>query len=149
MNLFRLDIDVNAVPWKFTDGIKYSFPTDATIYANDYLIVARDPNAFSQRYPSVPAGKVFGPFERDEGGQRTSLDNGGENLVLGMPAGVDKFGDPYYIRIDRVNYSDGTHPRRGFIDAWPEEPDGGGKSLTRKALDEYGNDPNNWQASAL
>jgi len=45
-----------------------------------------------------------------------------------------------------VNYSDGAHPEA--LDPWPTEPDGGGKSLTRKVLTDYGNDPGNWIALA-
>ena len=63
-----------------------------------------------------------------------------------MPGDVDIYGTRYYIRIDRVNYSDGSHPgdAPGDIDLWPTEPDGGGMSLTRDVPGNYGNDPNNW-----
>ncbi len=63
---------------------------------------------------------------------------------------VDEFGTRYYIRVDRVGYSDGFHPEDcpGGVDLWPTEPDGGGKSLTRKTGADYGNDPDNWTASA-
>jgi hypothetical protein len=66
-----------------------------------------------------------------------------------MPGDVDKYGKRYYIRVDRVNYSDGFHPEDcpGGIDLWPSEPDGNGKSLTRKVSTDYGNDPENWTAS--
>jgi len=63
-----------------------------------------------------------------------------------MPGDADESGTPYYIRVDRVNYSDGSHPEDcpGGVDLWPTAPDGGGKSLTRKVLTDYGNDPDNW-----
>ncbi|KPK36841.1 MAG: hypothetical protein AMJ65_15695, partial [Phycisphaerae bacterium SG8_4] len=52
------------------------------------------------------------------------------------------------IRVDRVVYSDGTHPENapGAVDLWPTEPDGGGQSLTRMVASGYGNDPDNWTA---
>jgi hypothetical protein len=55
----------------------------------------------------------------------------------------------YYVRVDRVTYSDGTHPEDvpGAVDLWPTEPDAGGQSLTRKVPADYGNDPDNWTAS--
>jgi hypothetical protein len=55
----------------------------------------------------------------------------------------------YYIRIDRVNYSDGSHPENcpAWIDLWPIESDGQGASLTRKIPADYGNDPDNWIAA--
>jgi hypothetical protein len=33
------------------------------------------------------------------------------------------------------------------VDLWPTQADGAGKSLSRKVMTAYGNDPNNWQAS--
>jgi len=48
--------------------------------------------------------------------------------------------------VDRVNYSDGSHPDGDELDLWPTQPDGGGYSLTRTWPGLYGNDPNNWTA---
>jgi len=136
---------MTAEPWKFTDGIEFTFPTDApvTIPAGGYLLMVKKPAAFSWRYPAVPAGIIFGPYDGN-------LSNAGESLELGMPGDVDKKGVRQYIRIDRVNYSDGSHPENcpGGIDIWPIEPDGYGKSLTRKVPTDYSNDPENWLASA-
>jgi len=56
-----------------------------------------------------------------------------------------------YIRLDRVNYSDGSHPENFHElpgDPWPTDPDGGGKSLSRIDVESYGNDPANWQSAA-
>ena len=66
-----------------------------------------------------------------------------------MPGDVDELGRRYYIRIDRVNYSDGSHPEDcpGGVDYWPVEADGGGKSLSRRVSADYGNDVANWQAA--
>jgi hypothetical protein len=91
----------------------------------------------------MPAGVgVLGPY----GGQ---LSNGGEKVEIGMPGDVDQYGTPYYIRIDRVNYSDGSHPREcpAGPDLWPTEPDGNGLSLTRIDPNLYGNDVINWDAN--
>ena len=131
--------------WKFTDGIDFSFPEDVsvTVPAGGYLIVAREPQAFALRYPSVDVEKIFGPYD----GQ---LSNAGESIELGMPNGnTDDSGEPYYIRFDRVNYSDGSHPENcpgGKVDLWPTEADGDGLSLHRIITDNYGNDPDNWAA---
>jgi hypothetical protein len=132
-------------PWKFTNGIDFTFPVYApvTIPAGRYLLVVKNPAAFSWRYPAVPAGIIFGPYEGN-------LSNSGESLELCMPGDVDNEGVRHYIRIDRVNYSDGSHPENcpGGIDLWPTEADGNGMSLTRKIPTDYGNDPENWQASS-
>jgi len=133
-----------AQPWKFTDGIDFTFPEDApvTIPAGGYLLVVKEPEAFARRYPAVPVEKILGPYDG-------SLNNGGERLELSMPGDVDEFGTRYYICVDRVGYSDGFHPEDcpGGVDLWPTEADGGGKSLTRRTGADYGNDPDNWIAA--
>jgi hypothetical protein len=132
-------------PWKFTNGIDFTFPAHApvTIPAGGYILVVKKPEAFSWRYPAVPAGIIFGLYEGN-------LSNSGESLELSMPGDVDNEGVRQYIRMDRVNYSDGSHPENcpGGIDLWPLEADGKGMSLTRKVPTDYGNDPENWQASS-
>jgi hypothetical protein len=131
------------VPWAFTDGIDFTFPVDlpVTIPAGGSLLVVKHPEAFIWRYPNIPIEMILGPY----GGQ---LSNAGESIELSWPGGVDNDGEPYYIRIDRVHYSDGSHPENcpGLIDLWPVEADGGGMALTRKILTDYGNDPDNWIA---
>jgi hypothetical protein len=133
--------DDKAEPWKFTNGVEFTFPADVqvTIPAGGYILVVKKPDAFSLRYPSVPADIIFGPYDG-------SLDNAGESLELSMPGDVDIDGERQYIRIDRVNYSDGSHPEDcpGGVDLWPIDADGYGQSLTRKVPTDYGNDPENW-----
>jgi len=141
----KLYRDDKALPWKFTEGIDFTFPDwpgEVTIPAGDYVIVVRDPDAFGWRYPGVPAHKIFGPYEG-------WLSNDGERVELSMPGDIDKFGRRQYIMIDRVAYSDGLHGEDcpGGVDYWPLEADGGGKSLVRIDSQKYGNDPNNWTAS--
>jgi hypothetical protein len=129
------------VPWRLTDsdGISFDFPLGTTMAAGEYLLLVKDVDVFNSQYPAVPGGtQIF-----EWGGGR--LDNGGEKVQLSKP-GDEVEGTRYYIRVDRVNYSDGSHPVGE--DPWPTEPDGNGKSLTRKVPANYGNDPNNWQASA-
>jgi hypothetical protein len=133
------------LPWKFTDGIDFTFPEDApvTIPTGGCLLVVKDPEAFSWRYPDVPVEKILGPYSG-------KLSNTGERLEFSMPGDVDESGTIYYIRVDRVSYSDGFHPDScpGGIDHWPITPDGDGGSLTRKVLSDYGNDPDNWTTSS-
>ena len=62
-----------------------------------------------------------------------------------MP-GDEDLHNRYYIRVDRVSYSDGSHPIG--TDPWPTTPDAGGQSLERKVMGDYGNDVINWQGSA-
>jgi len=128
-------------PWKFVDGIDYTFPEDTpvTLAPGGYLLVVKNPQAFSIRYPRVPAEIILGPYDG-------KLNNAGEKLELAMPGDVTSKGERSYIRIDRVNYSDGSHPDDvpGAVDIWPISPDGDGASLTRRSPLDYGNDPANW-----
>jgi hypothetical protein len=141
VTLYRYD---KGDPWKFTDSVEFTFPADnpVTIPAGGYFFVVKKPAAFSWRYPDVPANIILGPYDGN-------LSNSGESLELSMPGDVDKEGVRQYIRVDRVNYSDGSHPENcpGSIDLWPVETDGDGMALSRKVLADYGNDPENWLAA--
>ena len=135
------DFDVGE-PWRFTDGVSYSFPgyPGLTIPANGRLLVVRDIGAYIAKY-SLPPFNVFilGPYAG-------RLSNSGEKLDLSMPGDIDEHGERQYIRVDRVNYSDGAHPENcpGNVDLWSTIADGGGASITRVNPTLYGNDPNNW-----
>jgi hypothetical protein len=135
--------DVNNVGWEFSDGIDYVFPADANIPANGYLLVVKTTPAYFRTRYSVPSNViVLGPY----GG---NLSNSGEKLELVKPTDTDELGRTVYTRVDRVVYSDGSHPQDcpEGVDLWPTQADGGGKSLSRKVVAAYGNDPNNWQAA--
>jgi hypothetical protein len=132
-------------PWKFTDGVDYTFSENppVTIPANSYLLLVKDQTAFIARYGSISGVQVI----EDYNGW---LSNGGERLQIGMPGDIDEEGTRYYIRIDRVTYSDGSHHEDcpGDVDYWPTEADGHGKSLSRKVSTDYGNDVANWEAAS-
>ncbi|MBN2594715.1 MAG: lamin tail domain-containing protein, partial [Sedimentisphaerales bacterium] len=132
-------------PWKFTNGVDFTFPTYApvTIEAGGYILVVKKPEAFSTRYPNLPDEIIFGPYDGN-------LSNSGESLELSMPGDVNNENVRQYIRVDRINYSDGSHPEDcpGGVDLWPTEADGNGTALTRKIMSDYGNDPENWLAAA-
>lgn len=136
---------VTLEPWRLTDdsGIDFRFPTDVpvTLEAGEHLLLARDLTTLGQY--QVPAGaKTF-----DWGSGK--LANQGENLVLVKPGDVDDKGTRYWIEVDRVNYSDGSHGGEFAhgVDPWPVEADGRGPSLNRLFPSRYGNDPNNWHAT--
>ena len=107
----------------FTDGITFTFPENTDIAAGQYLILAKDPVAFANRY-----GDVATVLSSGYGGQ---LANGGETLTL-----VDADG----LFILSINYEDGGE--------WPEEADGTGNSMELVDIDVALNSPQNWQASA-
>jgi hypothetical protein len=137
--------DIEGEPWKFTEGIDFTFPAGpnaVTIDPNDYVVIVKNPTAFFWRYPGAPADKVLGPYD----GQ---LSNSGEQIELGKPGDVDANGIRYYIRVDRVKFSDGSHPENcpGGVDLWPTLADGIGFCLLRKVPSDYGNDVDNWTIS--
>ena len=130
------------LPWKFTDGIDYTFADypGLTLGAGKYLILAKDVSAYISEYGLPPFGVfLLGPYDG-------WLSNSGENVELSRPGDMDEFGVRHYIRVERVGYSDGSHPggEPGDVDLWPTQPDGGGASLSRITMSLYGNDPNNW-----
>ena len=141
VTLYRVD---KFTPWKFTDGIDYTFSPSppVTIPAYGYLMVVKDLASFIAEYGSMPLGVQV--LE----GYSGWLSNAGERLQIGMPGDIDGFGARQYIRIDRVTYSDGSHSEDvpGGVDLWPTEADGLGKSLSRKVPNDYGNDVANWKA---
>ncbi|MHC4478380.1 MAG: lamin tail domain-containing protein [Planctomycetota bacterium] len=135
--------DEDSIPWKFTDAIEFTFPAEANIPAQGYMLVVKDPDAFSWLYGAAPTGvQVLGPYDG-------KLNNGGEKLELSKPGDVDQVGTRHYIRVDRINYSDGFHHDNSpdGVDHWPTAADGAGASLNRLSAGSYGNDPNNWGAN--
>jgi hypothetical protein len=129
------------VVWRFADegGITFDFPPGTTIAAGEHILLVRNLTAFASEFGSVPGGVQV--FEWGVG----KLDNGGEKVELSKP-GDEVDGERYYIRVDRVNYSDGSHPIGD--DPWPTEADGNGLALQKKEpLSNYGNDVINWRAS--
>jgi hypothetical protein len=126
------------VPWRFADdggGIVFDFPLGTTMAPGECLLLVKDKTAFDSAYPLAPDDMQI--FEWGQG----RLSNAGEKLQLSKPG--DQLEDKrYYIRVDRVNYSDGFHPLGE--DPWPIGTDGYGQSLTRKVPSDYGNDSENW-----
>jgi hypothetical protein len=137
VTLDRFDAGLSVtVAWQFTDGIDYVFPLGTTIPAGGYLIVAKNPAAFAERYGSANGAIVLGPFEN-----ATKLSNGGEMVELSLPGDTDLFDVRHYVLVDSVRYDDES--------PWPATPDGDGDSLARINVATYGDDVINWQAEAV
>ena len=133
------DLATNA-PWKFADdgGFELFFPVgSAVIMANgEHILLVKNLTAFYSEFSAPSGTRIF--------------EWGGENIELSMPGDVNGFGVRQYIRIDRINYSDGSHPLDFAsigVDPWPIEADGSGKSLRRVTNSNYDNDPINWQSA--
>ncbi len=133
--------------WKLTDedeDIDYYFPLGKSIPAHGYLLLVKNLTAFGSEFTAAGGVQVV---EWVAG----RLSNAGEKIEISKPGNPEPDGFVPYIRLDRVNYSDGGHPENFHElpgDPWPTDPDGGGKSLSRIDVESYGNDPANWQSAA-
>jgi len=136
---------ITGEPWRFTDdpddpGLEFLFPTGpaVTVGPGEYILLVKDVEIYRARFGEPLCELVF---EWGSG----KLSNGGEKIQLSKPGDVDGQGVRQWIRVDRVVYSDGSHPVGE--DLWPMEADGGGLSLSRMVPSDYGNDVVNWQAA--
>ncbi len=98
INNNNMAVDVSGLE---LNGIDYVFPSGTLLQANEIIVIAANPHAFSIKYG-------FEPFDTYNG----SLDNDGESLAIIDPSG--------YV-IDSLTYND-RNP-------WDEDPDGNGPSL--------------------
>lgn len=129
---------VNLSGWTLGDGVSFTFPTNTTLAANGYVVVANDRARFLTNYPGVNPGIVFGDF----GG---NLSGRGERVTLGMPDSLLSTNGSvvstnfFRIVVDEVTYEDGGR--------WGHWADGGGSSLER--VDPRANSrlPSNWADS--
>ncbi len=131
--------------WLLTDesgGIEYYIPSGTNLTAGSYLLLAKNEVALNEEF--TPAGTVL---EWVEG----RLNNAGEKIQISKPGTPEPDGSVPYIRVDRVNYSDGLHGENfrelNYNDPWPTTPDGTGQALDRVTDGNYGNDVANWTAA--
>jgi hypothetical protein len=135
-------------PWRFTDDpedatIELLFPSEppVTLAPGEYLLLVRDLSLFKSKYVA-PTGVKSYVWNMGQ------LGNDGETIQISKPGGADDDGTRYWIAVDRVAYSDGSHPEdfpQG-ADPWPVQADGQGTSLSRIDPTAYGNDPGNWRS---
>ncbi len=139
---------VSLEDWRLTDesgGIEYYIPSGTSLTNGSYLLLVKNEVAFNEVF--TPAGGVT-ILEWVEG----RLNNAGEKIQISKPGTPEPSGFVPYIRVDRVNYSDGSHGENfrelNYNDPWPMAPDGTGQALERITDGNYGNDVANWQAAA-
>ena len=117
--------ELNLAGVRFTNGIDYIFPT-MTLSSGEYGVLVKDLTVFEAQYGTIP--EVIGVYDG-------SLSNGGENIVLKLPA-------PFEAAIMRFEYND----------TWYPTTDGGGYALV--AADPYASaalwlDRDGWQAGSV
>jgi hypothetical protein len=100
-----------------------------------YLLRYHLVEEFRAYYNVPPAVRIFNTAL---GGLR----NSGDTIMLLEPLKPNtdntEIRVPYQV-VDMIAYEDGK--------LWPEEADGLGMALTRKKLDQFSDDPNNWFAA--
>ena len=123
--------------WRLRDAVSFDFPTNLSIGAGEYLIVANinsaDPAAlaaFRARYSLSPSVPVVGPYSG-------KLDNDSGKIELYRPDSPEPTGVPYTL-VERIHYRDAA--------PWDAAADGIGAALQRIVVSAYGNDPTNWVA---
>ncbi|NQU24917.1 MAG: lamin tail domain-containing protein, partial [Candidatus Nealsonbacteria bacterium] len=113
----------------------YTAAGPATIGPEEYIVIARNYDAFDLRYDIAGNGiTVVGEYTGN-------LGNDGEKVKLLHVGDPDPSGYIPYYRIDYVNYND--------VAPWPLEPDGHGPTLGRSDAEAYGNDPSNWRSDVF
>jgi regulation of enolase protein 1 (concanavalin A-like superfamily) len=112
---------INLGGWSFLSGIQYTFPSNAVVGANGYVVVSRNTARMLSNYPSLSPAIVFGDF----GGR---LARSGEKLVLGMPEAlvVTNTAGTVSTNIVHVPVSEVTYGTGG---RWGQWAHGGGSSL--------------------
>jgi len=133
-------------PWRFSDsaGIEFLLPANppVTLPADGYLLLAKDTGLFNSKYP-VPADVEVLAWGLG------NLSDATATLGLSKPGDENSDGSRQWICVDRVAYSDGSHPSDfpDNADPWPTLADGAGSSLNRTDPATYGDDPGNWESA--
>lgn len=107
----------------FSDGIDFIFENGTVLEPGEFLVIARNPTLFAQKYPSVAA---IGPFPN-------KMSNSGERIAIS---------DTTDTVIAEATYSDDP--------PWPIAADNGGYSLVPVKLNDFSDAslPSYWRASS-
>jgi hypothetical protein len=103
------------------EGIRYSFPSGSLLSDGAFVVLVRNPAAFSERYPGVPIGGTY----------QGKLSNAGETIAIRDAGGR---------LLTSVSYDDEG--------GWPISPDGRGDSLVFTGRADDPQAPGNWRASS-
>lgn len=131
-------------PWRLTSGgIEFLLPDDpvVSLAPHAYLLLVKDRASFLARYAIPVSVSVM------EWGAGT-LGDAGDAVELSRPGDPDN-DTPTWIVVDRVTYSNGSHPENfpGGVDPWPNQAAGRARSLARTNATRWGDDPAVWLAA--
>jgi len=124
--------------WTLNDAVSFTFPSNATIAAGSYIVVAKLASQLMTKYPNLNATNTLGNFSG-------KLSGNGERITLTKPDTITTTNGAVittnliHIPVDEVTYGTGGQ--------WPDWTDGGGSSL--ELIDPRSNHrlPSNWGAS--
>ncbi|HUD82983.1 MAG TPA: lamin tail domain-containing protein, partial [Candidatus Saccharimonadales bacterium] len=104
---------INLSGWEFTSGVTFTFPTNAVIRPNGYVVIGKDTNELFSNYPNLNAANTYGNYS-------SHLSHDGALVVLAQPETY--YGtNTIYVEEDQVTYGTGGR--------WGEWSSGGGSSL--------------------
>lgn len=122
--------------WRLMDGIRYTFPTGASIPPDGFVVVAKNLNALASNYPGYNPKYWYGDFSG-------ALSGAGERLALTKPATSSQTNQSGTVTttvldvvVDEVAYGTGGR--------WGRWSDGGGSSLERRDPLQDGRLAANW-----
>ena len=103
---------VSLANWQFTAGVTFTFPTNASIGPNGYIVIARNTSELFSNYPNLSVTNTYGNYSG-------KLSHSGERVALAMPELLGT--KTIYVLEDEVTYSTGGR--------WGQWSSGGGSSL--------------------
>jgi len=103
---------VSLAGWQFTSGVKFTFPTNAFIAANGFVVVGGDVTNLLAKYTNLSAVNTYGNFSG-------KLSHSGERVALAQPESY--FGTNISVVEDEVTFGTGGR--------WGQWSSGGGSSL--------------------
>jgi len=104
---------VSLAGWQFTSGITFTFPTNAVLAPESYLVIARDRTNLFAKYPNLNPVNTLGDFTG-------KLSHSGERVALAMPQLLNGTQTLFVVE-DEVTYGAGGR--------WGQWAAGGGSSL--------------------
>jgi len=69
---------VNLAGWQFTAGVTFTFPTNASIAPNGYVVIGKSTSELFSNYPNLNSANTYGNYSG-------KLSHEGERLALSMP----------------------------------------------------------------
>ena len=104
---------VSLANWQFTAGVTFTFPANASIGPNGYVVVGKNTTELFSNYPNLNPANTYGNYSG-------KLSHEGERVALAMPQSLYGTNTVYVVE-DEVTYGAGGR--------WGEWSSGGGSSL--------------------